>query len=114
MSARSGMTMRAFIQRHSGAKDKLGAKGFSAVNWPDLATIPCYAFVKSGDTVHTPGLSADLTRYRARVPLGTDITSDDRIAKIQDRNGAQLFGLSDIDAVFRRSNHIELRLRNHE
>lgn len=112
MSARSRMTMRAFAQRNVATRDAGGH--LNVPDWETLATIPCYACAKRGDTFHKAELSADETRYGAIIPLGTDLTADDRILKIEDRAGAELFGVLYIDAVLPRRDHLELRLRDHE
>lgn len=112
MPARTRMTMRAFAERNSATRDDYGQKNVPV--WDALATIPCYAWVRRGDTYHDAGLSVDATRYWAIIPLGTDLTSDDRIEKIEDRAGTELFPTLYIDAVLQRRDHLELRMRDHE
>jgi len=104
--------MRAFAQRNIATRDAGGHLNVPV--WGTLATIPCYAWVRRGDTYHGAELSVDATRYWAMIPLGTDITSDDRIEKIKNRAGGNLFGVLYIDAVLRRHDHLELRMRDHE
>lgn len=104
--------MSAFIQRNSASADSYGHK--RASTWGALSTTPCYAFTVAGDTFHRPEVSADETRYRALIPLGTDVTSDDRVQKVEDRAAVQLFGVMYIDAVLRRRDHLLLKMRDHE
>ena len=106
------MVMRAYIQRNSATANAYGHK--SPASWTALSTTPAYVWVVTGDTRHGAELSADASRYRAIVPLGTDITSDDRAEKVTDRMAAELFGVLYIDAVLRRPDHLELRMRDHE
>lgn len=51
--------------------------------------------------------------YRAIVPLETDVTESDRVEKVEDRAASELYGEMYVDAVIRRKDHIELRLRGH-
>ena len=106
------MTMRAFAQRNSATRDAGGHLNVPV--WEMLATIPCYVWAKRGDTFHKGELSADETRYGAIVPLGTDITSEDRFEKVHDRASTELFPTMYIDAVLPRKDHLELKMRDHE
>ena len=106
------MTMRAYFQRNSASANAYGHK--SPQSWGTLSITPCYAWIVTGDTRHGEVVSADATRYRAIIPSGTAVTSDDRVQKIDDRAGGNLFGVLYIDAVLRRHDHLELRMRDHE
>jgi hypothetical protein len=44
------------------------------------------------------------------LPLGTEVALTDRVQKVTDRRGTQLFGAMSIDAIFARTTHLELRL----
>jgi len=48
------------------------------------------------------------------VSLATDVTSDDRVLKVENRAGTELFPTMYIDNVLRRPDHFELKLRDHE
>lgn len=104
--------MRGFIQRNSASDDDYGQP--EPAVWDALSTTPCWTWTVNGDTLHRPEVSQDSTGYRAIMPLGTDITSDDRMGKVEDRAGSQLFGVMYIDAVLRRKDHLEIRMRDHE
>ena len=71
--------------------------------------------IEKEDTRHGDEMSQVSARYRAIVPSGTDITEADRIQKVENRADTpeELFGTMYIDAVIRRNNHFELRLRGH-
>ncbi len=112
MSCRSRMTHRAFIQRNGADKNIYGHK--SPQGWAALSTTPCYAWTVTGDTKNAPEVSQDSTSYKAIMPLDTDITSDDRLEKVENRIEAELFGVLYIDAVLRRRDHFEIRMRDHE
>ncbi len=104
--------MRAFFQRNSAGVDAY--KQPEPAVWGALSTTPCWTWVKTGDTRHRPEVSQDSTEHRMMIPLGTDVTSDDRVEKVEDRSGTELFPTVYIDAVLRRRDHLELKLRDHE
>lgn len=106
------MTHRAFIQRNGAAKNKYGHR--SPPDWQALSTTPCYWWAVTGDTKNAPEVSQDSTSSKAIMPLDTDITSDDRIEKVENRIGSELAGVLYIDAVLRRRDHFEIRMRDHE
>ena len=117
MSCRTRMTMRAFFQRNSAGADDYGQPApqvWGAIPSAAAPKTPCWTWVRSGDTRHRPEVSQDSTEHRMIIPLGTDVTSDDRVEKVQDRAGTELFPTMYIDAVLRRRDHLELRLRDHE
>lgn len=106
------MTMRLYLQRNSAAANAYGHP--SPQSWGALSTTPGYVWVNQADTQHAPERSVAATRYTGIVPKGTDVTEDDRVQKVEDRAAAQLFGVMAIDAVVRRRDHLELRMRGHE
>ena len=114
MSCRTRLTMRAFIQRNSTPANDDGYGQPSPAVWDDLSTAPCYAWVTTGDVKHGEEVSLDASRYRAILPAGTDVTSDDRLEKVEDRIGTEKFGVLYIDAILQRRDHLELRMRDHE
>lgn len=111
MGARSRMQHRLFLQRNSASADSYGHRGPPL--WGVLSTTAGHVWVMQEDTHHDAKLSKASTRYRGIVPTGTDVTESDRVEKTEDRAGTQLFSLMDIDAVIRRKDHLELRMRGH-
>jgi hypothetical protein len=111
MPSRQRMTMRAFLQRNSASADSYGHE--RPGSWGALSTTPCWAWVDREETSHGPNASLAAARYKAIVPLGTDVTESDRVEKVEERNTDQVFGLMYIDAVITRRDHIELRMRGH-
>ena len=109
MPARQRMTMRVFLQRNSAATNAYGEP--SPPVWGALSTAAGYVWVDREDTRHDPGHSVATAFYRGIVPLATDVTESDRVEKVEDRAATQLFGLMAIDAVIRRRDHMELRMR---
>jgi hypothetical protein len=45
------------------------------------------------------------------IPMGTDVTEQDRVKLVTDRAGMQLFGIMGIDNVSNRQTHMEVTLR---
>lgn len=107
------MQHRVYLQRNAASADAYGHK--EPASWTALATVAGYVWVVREDTAHDLERTAVETRYRAIVPLDTDVTEKDRIEKVEDRaeSPTQLFGTMYIDAVVRRRDHVELRMRGH-
>ena len=107
------MIHRLFLQRNAASANAYGHK--SPQDWQSLSTVSGYVWVGSEDTRHGEELSQASARYRAVVPLGTDVTEKDRVLKVENRadSPTELFGVMDIGAVIRRKNHTELRMRGH-
>ena len=112
MPARSRMTMRATVQRNGASADGYGSKGPPA--WADLGDpVPCYAWHGTSRRSFGVPIEIGIVRGSMFVPLGTDITKNDRISTIKDRRGTEIFGRMDIDGVETRRAHLEVRLRKH-
>lgn len=106
------MTMRAELLRRQsgGAKDGYGHR--AAADYDDLATVPCYAWVGAAK-VAAPDLKIAVVEDRRMiVPLDTDVTTDDRVKRVTDRRGNVIFsGVSAVDTIIRRPDHLEIALR---
>ena len=113
MPARQRMSHRLYLQRNSASADAYGHARPPV--WGALSTEPGYVWAVSEDTIHDASINIVSGRYRAMVALGTDVTERDRVEKVENRadTPTELFGVLTIDAVIRRRNHIELRLRSH-
>ena len=111
MSARSNMRMRTIIQRDDASIDAYGQKGPPI--WLSISTdVPCFAWHDRRRTsIRNEGITV-LEGPGMIVPKGTDVTEKDRILSVADREGTALFGIMEIDAVSRRKDHLELRLRD--
>jgi hypothetical protein len=82
-------------------------------DWRELATVSCHAWHGASGGKHTSvgevrTVTADMPGMI--VPLGTDVKTTDRVQKITDRAGVQLFGIMGVDAVMSRATHLEVRL----
>ena len=109
--------MRAFLQRNSAGADAYGQPAppvWGAIPSTAAPKTPCWTWVVMGDTRHRPEVSQDSTEHRMMAPLGTDVTSDDRVLRVENRAGSELFPTMYIDAVVRRPDHLQLKLRDHE
>ena len=111
MPARQRMVMRAFLQRNSASADSYGHP--LPGTWGALATVACWAWVVTETVRQQEEVSMAAARYRAILPLGTDVTESDRVEKIEDRATTEIYGAMVIDAVIRRRTHLELRMRAH-
>tara|TARA_Y100000310_G_scaffold47500_3_gene44074 strand:- start:1045 stop:1392 length:348 start_codon:yes stop_codon:yes gene_type:complete len=113
MPARYRMIHRIFVQRNGASANAYGHT--SPQSWAALATVAGYVWVTNETAQHIEEFSQSSARYRAIIPLGTDVTEKDRIEKVEDRadSPTELFGTMNIDAVIRRKNHLELRMRGH-
>jgi len=117
VSCRTRLTMRAYLQRNSAGADAYGQPAPAVWGAIPSAAAPktaCWCSARSGDTRNSPEVSQDSTEHRMLVSLATDVTSDDRVLKVENRAGTELFPTMYIDNVLRRPDHFELKLRDHE
>ena len=90
MSARSKMTMRAFLQRDTGMDVDENGQPVKAA-FLDYLMAPCWAWSESiREPIGPTALSAapktaSVEIVKAIVPRGTDVTSNDRVRTITDR-----------------------------
>jgi hypothetical protein len=101
------MTMRATVQRNTPAgTDGFGGPG-AAVWANNLASQRCWSWAEKEREVIDGTKSVLLADHKMIVPLGTDITEDDRVTAIQDRLGANIIANTmRIHSVLRRANHL--------
>lgn len=110
MSARSRMTMRAFIER-DGESDLDADRNPVAPIFATLATAPCYAWTKVRKEVVDGDKTIVFDDLRMMVPLSQDVTEADQVLKIEDRSGTTLFpGPMRIESVQRMPTHQEVML----
>lgn len=109
-SARMMMTQRAFMERNSTVTT-------DAYGHPDApvflaeATIACYTYTKTRREAVDGGKYALIEELRCMMPIGTDITEDDRLSSVKDRLGAVIWaGPLRVDTIQHKMTHIELRL----
>ena len=105
------MTMRATVQRNTPAgEDGFGGPG--AATWGShLASLPCWAYTKGEREIIDGDKTVVLADHKMMVPLGTDVTEDDRVTAIKDRLAVNIIANTmRIHSVIRRTDHIEVGL----
>jgi hypothetical protein len=112
------MRMRATFERNyallAARNEDVDGFGQKIEDWRESCTVSCHAWAgRSGGKHTTMGEVRTVTMDLPGmiVPLGTDVTTADRVQAVRDRSGAELFGIMGIDAVLPRLTHLELTLR---
>lgn len=114
MSARPAMRYRATIERDVNL-DQGATNDWGDAGEPDWRThiegLPCMAWFTAGRETQDTRIAVTEDR-RMIVPLGSDVTENDRVAKITDRRGVETIfeGEAAIEHVGRRRDHIEIML----
>lgn len=109
MSARQRMRQRATVERQMQTnRDPFGGKG--TPDWrTHLQDLPCMIWQTAGREVTDGEKVVTVDDRRMIVPLGSDVTAQDRIASVTDRQGTELYpGPMRIESVARRTDHLEL------
>lgn len=112
------LTQTAFLERDRGTVD--GSGGKTATDWQPLAEVACRLWWWKGSKSSDKSPSAQFARPQATLnvtggdlalPLGTDVTDEDRLAKVVDPvSGETLEGPFRIIAVNPYEDHIECSL----
>jgi hypothetical protein len=117
MSTRNVMTHRCDIQRnssHGGTPDGWGNEQPEV--WSDsIIDQPCYFWFGSNEgaavTVMDGQKAVLVQSIKMVVPLGTNVTEDDRVENVRHRHGAEIMqGPLRIDSVMQRADHVQLAL----
>jgi len=112
VSARSAMTMRATLQRDTARDDEYGQPG--PPDWQTTADVACLTWQGAGRKSQQAARTVEADEHTMLVPSGTDIVSGDRVLEVYDRRGTVLREIPlYVDAVLRRRDHLEARLREH-
>ncbi len=110
--ARTSMTMQAYIQRSTVGKDAY--RNPLPPSWSALSTTSARFWSTSSQEI-IDNKTVIVENLTGLMPLGTDITSSDRLEKITDRNGTTLFaGELDVLSVQRINTHLEIIVRKAE
>ena len=112
MSTRQRMVHRTTIERNGNlAPDAYGQPDAPAW-YPHITGQSCYFWEPSsqrGEQMNER--NADIYSHRLLLPLGTDITEEDRINGVTDRHGATISdGVFDIKQIVRKPDHLRLVL----
>lgn len=110
MSARGTMVHRAIIERQGSDTDRWGNP--APPSWSlHLHDLPCRAWFGSGREVIDSGKTAVIQDRRMVIPRDTDVKEGDRVLKVTNRKGDEVFdGPMRIEAVGRRQDHKALSL----
>ncbi len=104
------MTMRMVIERNTETGKDDYNNPLPPV-WSAWETVPCYAWSQSRKELVDGDKTVVIEDLRALIPVSTDLTESDRVARIEDRLERTLFsGPLDIEAVQRMPHHQELML----
>ena len=110
--ARSSMTMRAYVQRSTVAKDAY--RNPLPPSWSALSTTSGFFWSEASDEVIN-NKTVIVERLKGFLPVGTDITAADRLEKVTDRNGTTIFaGDLEVLSVQRIKTHLEVVVRKAE
>lgn len=113
--ARTQMTMRALVQRNgTSTTDSYGHP--EAASWSThIAAQACRVWSRTRREVVDGEKTALVEQIRCAMPLDADVTEDDRIFSVSDRQGTVLWsGPLRIDAIQHKHTHLEMDLRRIE
>lgn len=107
-------TMQAVVERDVSEGDGYGAP--TKPNWEYLLTVPCRLWwqrstgVRSANREYvTPARMVPISEGGMILPSGTDVTEQDRVVAIQDRQGNPLIdGIFSITSVLNEEDHMEI------
>lgn len=113
MSARNAMVHRCNVERDASLDTQTSPWGGDPPpDWDlHLTDLHCRFWFDSGQTKYDGQKQVEITTRKLVVPLGTDITEDDRIVSVRDRRGRVVAdGPMRIDSVGDREDHRVLRV----
>jgi hypothetical protein len=108
------MRMRVTFERNyallAARNEDVDGFGQKVQDWREIGTWPCYAWAgKPRTTLRDVGL-VTTDAPGMIVPLGADVVLGDRVQRVTDRMGKQLFGAMSITGIAPRATHVELQL----
>lgn len=109
IAARLNLTERCTIERKESGTDGWGG---AAGDWQEhLADQPCRVWASTGEERIVDGSTVTpLENVHLLLPLGTDVTTRDRVASVTVRGGTAQAGPLGIRAVMTHKDHIECLL----
>ncbi len=109
-STRVGMRFICYIEREVvGAEDAWG--GTPVPTWAPSSTVRCSAWSSAVREAVSTDRTVVVEDNMVSVPLGTDVTENDRVSSVTTATGAPYFlGPMGISSVTRYSDHMELSL----
>jgi hypothetical protein len=119
MSARSMMSMRAILTRDKNmshsveTRDEFNQKSPPA--WEIInPSLPCYAWSgpMGGRHAVTSGIMVLVVDMPGMiVPKSSDVIAGDRVIEVKNRQGESVLGRMEVDSVFLRTTHKEIRMK---
>lgn len=112
IGSRVNMTSTCTIERDANAGIPNNWGNQTTPNWqPHLIDVPCRAWAEAGrETVTNSTTVVVVEDARLIVPLGTDVTEQDRVASVSFRGATTMAGPLGIRAVLTHQDHIEIVL----
>jgi len=104
--------MRMATERRAVGSDNYG--GPDGAWSANLTSTSCWAWQPRARLTDNGDREVTVSPVMVMAALGTDITDDDRITAITDRNSVSVFGKLYVDAVQRRKNHVLIHTRDHQ
>lgn len=111
ISSKLSLTHRVTIQRnaHGASEDSWGNP--EEPGWEDhLTDLPCRVWTASGQEVIDPTTVVVMENMHLLLPIGTDVTENDRISAVTYRGATIAAGPISIRAVMQHQDHLELML----
>jgi hypothetical protein len=110
IGSRANLTHRCTIQRDEAEADDWGNPG--PADWQThLEDVRCRFWVPTGQDIAAGTTVTAVDDARLIVPLGTDVTTNDRVSAVTARSAVLVPGPLTIRAVLPRADHIELVLK---
>lgn len=111
VASRVSLVHRTRIQRDQNASSLNAAGAQESPDWQDhLTGVRCRFWTSTGREVLDPTTDVVAEDMRMIVPLGTDVTEQDRLAGVCYRDDFIATGPIGIRAVIQRKDHLELLL----
>ncbi len=119
MTARSQMTMRAFVQENANAGEVDAHNNPAEAIWSPKETIACFAWSRTKVEAVSEDRTAIIEDLRCTMPIDADVSPSDRIQKIVNRTEAAAIGTGRvyfpgplaIETIQLKPTHQELNLR---
>lgn len=111
MTARSRMTQRALVERQSSPGTDDYGNPLPGTWATHIAALACWLYGSTEREAVTEETTAVVTDLKLMVPLGANISEQDRINRITDRRGTVIEpAMLGIETILRKRTHLQLTL----
>ena len=111
MTARSRMTQRALVQRHTSPGTDDYGNPLPGTWATHLTAMACFLYGTTEREAVADERTAVVTSLKMMAPVSADVTEQDRISGVTDRRGRVIeSGLLHVEVVLRKQTHNELTL----